>query len=156
MRFRLLLSMPICFLVPALQVSAATVSVLVVETGLPFDLPTPEFSRQWENGVMDGFFDGGHIVSNAPIARIRGQAGEEFPGEVQGEFAGAREGGADFMVLVLLDYTGYTNKTAPRPLKMAFRLFRVSPYQFIYEQRYSDDFPGPAAAVGTLLPRMKS
>jgi hypothetical protein len=87
-------------------ISAATVSFLVVETGLYEESERPQSSILWENGMMDVFFDAGHIVSNAPIMRIPEKTAEKLPEPVRVEFDQARNGGADYFIVVLLEYPG--------------------------------------------------
>jgi hypothetical protein len=100
------------FLLPAVfffslgALSAATVSFLVVETGLAEESVRPQSSLLWENGLMDVFFDAGHIVSNAPIMRIPGKTTEKLPDPVRNELDQARNGGADYFIVVLLEYSG--------------------------------------------------
>jgi hypothetical protein len=113
-------------------VSAATVSFLVVETGIAEDTAV-ESSSAWESGLMDVFFDAGHIVSNAPILRLSKEPEKLFPDEVQGSFNEALEGGADFFVLALLEFQGPPDN--PKPRRISLRLFRTRPYQFIYEEQ---------------------
>jgi hypothetical protein len=120
----------------ALPLQAAAISVLVAETGLRREVPVSESSGLWESGLLDGFFDQGHIVSNAPIARLEGKAGQEFPEELRGDLNEALEGGMEYMVLVLLDYGGYSGAGVPRPRGISIRLFRLRPLQCITEKHY--------------------
>ena len=120
---------------PVLSLSAYTVSFIVVETGLTQEDPA-EASRLWENGLLDVFFDAGHIVSNARIARIEADVKEQtLPEDIQAEYDEAVEGGAQFFILVLLDYTGNRN-SVPRPQDISIRLFRTNPYRLVLEQKY--------------------
>jgi hypothetical protein len=118
---------------PVFPVSAATVSFLVVETGLREDNETPEASSLWESGLMDAFFDAGHIVSNAPIKRLEQKPETVFPEEVRPDFDEAMDGGAEFFILALLDYQESSQKLQ----RVSLRLFRINPYQFMFEQQYS-------------------
>ncbi|MDR2143582.1 MAG: hypothetical protein LBP29_04345 [Treponema sp.] len=103
-------SMKRWFLLPAVfffslgALSAATVSFLVVETGLAEESARPQSSLLWENGLMDVFFDAGHIVSNAPIMRIPEKTAEKLPDPARIEFDQARNGGADYFIMILLEY----------------------------------------------------
>jgi hypothetical protein len=117
--FSLLLSLP---------AMAASVCVLVVESGLPADSMQPEASSAWEAGMMDAFFNAGHIVWNESLYRASaGQSGKgpvlpatSFRAEV------ARTGGADYLALAVLDYGMGTeesmSKTRLSPIGVAFRL----------------------------------
>jgi hypothetical protein len=125
-----------------LPVSAATVSFLVVETGLAGDTAVAS-SGDWESGLMDAFFDAGHIVSNAPMLRLSGEPEQLFPEEVQGPFDEALEGGADFFVLALLAFQGPPDN--PELRRISLRLFRTRPRQFIYEEQLNG---GPRTVPG--------
>jgi len=50
--------------------SAATVSFLVVETGIERGIPATNFGTTWEDGLMTSFFDAGYIVTNNPFLRV--------------------------------------------------------------------------------------
>jgi hypothetical protein len=118
------------FTVLGRPLSSATLNFLVVETGpvresssgeglLPVS-PVPfESSALWETCLLDVFFEAGHVVSNSPILRLAGtgaadfpgrnSAGGEFPGgefprEIRPELEEAIQGGADYLILVLLFY----------------------------------------------------
>ncbi|MDR0555265.1 MAG: hypothetical protein LBG76_10785 [Treponema sp.] len=136
--------------------AADTISVLVVETGLQKNQPEAQFSRNWENEFMDGLFENGHIASNAPILRLEGHPGAELPGEARFELDNAWKGGVDFLVLAVLDYQGFTDMKTPKPPRILIRLFKVAPYQFLYEQQYTGEFPNAGIVAGILVPRLKS
>ena len=120
------------FFVPGIK--AANVSVLVVETGLSFEVGTNQHSGLWEDGLLDVFFDAGHIVSNAPILRIEAKpALGGIPEEAEGDFEEAIEGGADFFILAFLDYTVGANA----PQNIFLQLYRIDPYKKIFEQQYT-------------------
>jgi hypothetical protein len=115
--------------------SAATITFLVLESGIREGNPAIGFSRQWETGLMDGFFDAGHIVSNTPIKRVAVKSAKEFPDEAQPDFDEAIAGGADFFVLAQLEYQSSLGVQGPSAISV--RLFRTKPYQFLFEQRYT-------------------
>ncbi|MDR2110265.1 MAG: hypothetical protein LBP32_03050 [Spirochaetaceae bacterium] len=133
-----------CLIFPGLSLSAATVSFLVIETGLEEE-KTAEASAHWESGLMDVFFEEGHVVSNAPIKRLAQKPETVFPEEARADFNDAREGGADFFILALLDYRKTAEDPAPKPQGISLRLFRVNPYQFIVEQRHSGGSSAPVS-----------
>lgn len=110
---------------------AATVSFLVVEAGLPAETAVPNSSRLWENGMLDAFFEAGHIVSNAPILRVEGKS---FP-ELKAEIKEAREGGADFLVVAFLSY----REGVPEKPSATIRLFSVSSGSLLYETSFRDE-----------------
>jgi hypothetical protein len=153
-------SMKKWFLLPAMifcvlgTLSAATVSFLVVETGIPEQSERPQSSLLWENGLFDVFFDAGHIVSNAPIMRIPEKTTEKLPGPVRGELDQARNGGAEYFIVVLLEYPAFaaggipdsaepspsgTDETGGSPVfggkpeKVYMRIFSVSNGTLVYE-----------------------
>jgi hypothetical protein len=158
-------SMKKWFLLPAMvfcalgTLSAATVSFLVVETGLAEESVRPQSSLLWENGFMDVFFDAGHIVSNAPIMRIPEKTTEKLPDPVRSELDQARNGGADYFVMILLEYSGSVASGIPgsgespvsdpasdsaavpggaktsggKPEKVYMRIFNVSNETLVYE-----------------------
>jgi hypothetical protein len=139
----------------AVPARAATVSILVIETGLQKDLPSVEFSRTWEDALMDSLFESGHIVSNVPILRLPGSAGTEFPEEAaRAELRNAQEGKADFLVVALLDYRGVADTKAMKPRGVTFRLFQVNPAQAVFERTYSGELPSPGRAAGDLVPHI--
>lgn len=114
---------------------AATVSFLIIETGLTADSARPESSSLWESGMMDSFFDAGHIVSNAPILRIEhidSNPEEKLPVEAHRDMDEAKLGGADFFVVVLLNYE---NSPLGRPADILVRIFRVASGQMVYETK---------------------
>jgi hypothetical protein len=119
--------------IAGLPLSAATVSVAVVETGLQEESPRSESSNLWENGLMDVFFDAGHIVSNAPLMRLPGKPAAPFPEELRDDLAEAAAGGMEFLVLALLEYQ---ETAAPEsgPRHVSLRLFRIDPLKLIVEQ----------------------
>jgi hypothetical protein len=111
---------------------AATVSFVVVETGLPEGSVQPESSARWEGGVMGVFFDAGHIVFNAPVMRLERKlpAGTNtIPSELRGEFDEAKAGGADYFVVVLLEYPGGPET----PKNIQLRLFNAATGTLLYE-----------------------
>ncbi|MDR2393142.1 MAG: hypothetical protein LBD93_03150 [Treponema sp.] len=122
-----------CFLVP---LSGATITFLVIETGLPVNRPVQEFSRLWESTLMDVFFDAGHIVSNAPIMQLKAISKGVFPDEAQGELKVAIAGGSDFFILALLEYQDMTEGAPQRPQLISLKLFSTKPYRCVVEQQY--------------------
>jgi hypothetical protein len=150
-------------MIPGLSLGAHMISFLMVETGISESSPAAEASSLWENGLMDIFFDAGHIVSNAPVKRISAEGGKKLPDEVQREFNEAAAGGAEFFVLALLDYQGSFELPELKPQRVVLRLFRIKPYQLLGEQQYSGRTTGPvkeelAAAKSTarkIIPYIK-
>ncbi|MDR0597864.1 MAG: hypothetical protein LBG14_05095 [Treponema sp.] len=125
----------------ALAVSAqgATVSFMVIETGIREEIPTADSSRLWEYALLDVFFDTGHIVSNAPILRAAEKPGKNLPDEARSSLSEALEGGAEFFVVAVLEYQNPPQGgTADlRPRNISLRLFKTAPYRFMYSQEYA-------------------
>jgi hypothetical protein len=123
----------------AVGAQGATVSFMVIETGVREDVPTVNASRLWEYALLDVFFDTGHIVSNAPIARIAAQPQKNLPDEARGSLDEALEGGADFFVVAVLDYQNPSPAGADQlhPRNISLRLFQTAPYRFLYSREYT-------------------
>ncbi|MCL1928760.1 MAG: hypothetical protein FWG07_08225 [Treponema sp.] len=124
-----------------MSLNAATVSVLVVETGLSSGNGCTPSAMVWESGFMDTLFEAGHIVSNAPCMQIinafdsnadRFASSGVLPREVNGDFDQARIGGADFFVLVILDYK---EGALELPKEVFVRVFHVSTGELLHETR---------------------
>ncbi|MDR1446791.1 MAG: hypothetical protein LBI90_07855 [Treponema sp.] len=122
----------------ALPLPASTVSVLVMETGRNGDNPVKEYSTLWEYGILDVFFEAGHIVSNAPILQTQRKTAKELPDEARPDMEEAKEGGADFFVLALLDYESPDRGgAAGKPDTVSLRLFKISGNKAIYQENVS-------------------
>jgi hypothetical protein len=139
-----------------------TVSFIVVETGLVQGGAPASSSNVWENGLMDVFFDAGHIVSNAQTIRISQDEIKDFPDEARADLNDAREGGVDFFVMALLDYQSPNTasaETTSSPRRVSLRVFRVEPLQKVYEQGYSgpvrDELAGAKNAARSILPHLR-
>ncbi|MDR0316328.1 MAG: hypothetical protein LBH97_05450 [Treponema sp.] len=124
--------------------NAATVSFLIIETGLPSRAPANPHSINWENGLFDVFFEQGHIVSNAPMMRLPEKPAGDLPDEAEGEFMVAQEGGVEFFIIALLEFSPLRGMELAKPHNVSLRLFRITPLTLIYEQQYSDNTPRPA------------
>ena len=145
-----------------ISLEAATVSVLVVEAGLPSDNGCTISAEIWESGMMDAFFDAGHIVSNAPCQQITAfsyDTSNPLPSELNSEFDQARIGGADFFVFVVLNYMDgdYDN-----PKEIIIRVFRVSSGELLYETRTTskiwgtseEEFLDVKQSAGKIVPQL--
>jgi hypothetical protein len=107
--------------------NAATVSVLVMETARPQGDPTGQYSIMWENGLLEVFFETGHIVTNSPRVPIDGKAPDGFPHEAEKDFENAQQGGLDYFLIAIVDYS-LSN--------VSLRLFNTRSPQMIREQKY--------------------
>ena len=139
-------------------ITAANVSFLVIETGLSSEAGANQHSVLWEDGLLDVFFETGHIVSNAPVLRIEAKPDGDFPEEARGDLDEAIEGGADFFILALLDYTAGTSM----PQNIFLQLYRIDPYKKIFEQQYTgktfksnkEEYDNLKAIVKGLVPHL--
>jgi len=120
------------FILP--QLSGATVSCLVIETGLPSGGAKSQYSTMWENNLMDVFFDTGHIVSNARMMRLDRKPAENFPGAAERDYQEARENGMDYFLIAIVEQ----NQT------VFLRLFNTNSRELIKEQVYTDNKPKSA------------
>jgi hypothetical protein len=131
---RFWLVFPLWFLL-ALPLSAATVSFLVIETGLREEWGNTGYSALWENSLLDVFFEAGHIVSNAPLMRLSRIPAEDFPQEALADFTEAAEGGAEFFILARLDYRSSPAGGEFAPWNIVLRVYRTRPYGLVHEER---------------------
>jgi len=122
-----------------LPLSASMVSFMVVETGQNPDAINSEYSMLWEDGLMGAFFDAGHIVSNSPILRLNKPTAsdflvEELPGEARRDFVEASEGGADYFILAVLEFTTQNGRTRPQLINI--RIFTINGCELVYENLF--------------------
>jgi hypothetical protein len=118
----------------AVPLHASMVSVLVIETGLEQETVVKDYSTLWEDGIMGAFFEAGHIVTNGPIVRLGADQNKEFPDVAQSDFNEASEGGADYFILVLLEYKNRDGTF--KPSGVSLKLYRTVPRGLIYEDRF--------------------
>jgi hypothetical protein len=128
-------------LVLGVSAQGATVSFVVIETGLREEMPPLASSRLWEDALLGVFFDSGHIVSNTPIRRIPEKPPKNLPDEARVSLDDALEGGAEFFILAVLDYQNSlrTGGAFPKPNNVSLRLFKTAPYRFLFSMEYSPD-----------------
>ena len=110
----------------------ATVSCLVIETGLPAGGPKSQYSTMWENNLMDVLFETGHIVSNGHMMRLDQKLQEGFPGEAERDFLEARQNGMDYFLIAIIDQGSGTRT-------VSLRLFSTNSQKLIKEQIYADN-----------------
>jgi hypothetical protein len=135
---------------------SSTLSVMVVETGIGGDTPRLDVSSLWEGGLMDVFFDTGHIVSNAPILRLERDAIGVYPEERLLDLEEAILGGAEYYILVVLDYgPGEDGEDVQsfRPRSIALRFVRINPRRVLYETQLRGN---PRSTLGEELATAKS
>lgn len=133
----LMLVLLICFLA-ASHLNAATVSFLVIETGLARDMPTSQYSTMWENGLLDVFFEYGHIVSNSPLLRLYQKPDDGFPDEAERDYDEANEGGMNYFIIAVLEYPSPHGNANMKPKNVSLRLFSTKSTEMIIEQKYID------------------
>jgi hypothetical protein len=125
-----LVSMAVLLLLLVFPASASTVSFLVVETGLGEKTIT-QYGSLWEAGLMEVFFDAGHIVTNSPIARIEKRPAEDLSGPMERDFNEARVGGADYFILGFLEY-----KDSSVPNAMIVKIYSTNNEKLIFERSF--------------------
>ena len=122
-----------------LPLSASMVSFLVIETGLRPEIRGSSYANLWEDGLMGAFFDAGYIVSNSPAARVDNIPKGAFPEEAEREFHEVTRGGADYFILVLLNYNPQGGPLKPQ--EAVIQIFKTGETSeisknLIYEQRF--------------------
>jgi hypothetical protein len=127
----------LCFFLYPLY--CANVSVLVVETGLRDGRPVfyGETTSLWETGLMDTFFEEGHVVTNAQAIALEKKPGKEFADEIQGYIIDAGDAGMDYFVLAYLCYeSAHDGKLSgrPKPAGIEFNLFNVNLSKCVWSQ----------------------
>ena len=134
MFYKRLAGMAVLFVLLAFPVSASMVSFLLVETGLNDDIPSGQYASVWEGGLMDAFFDGGHIVTNSPVARMKDKPKEALSGLVKDDLDEAVNGGAEYFLLGFLDYQVQAGKAIPTGIVL--KLYQADSQKLVYEQKF--------------------
>ena len=129
-----LLSILVLFAVLSFPASASVVSFLLVETGLGNGNMETQYTSLWEGGLMNAFFDAGHIVNNSPIARMERIPARDFTGTVEADFKDAVSGGAEFFILGFIDYQVQAGK--PVPTGIILKIYKTKSQEVVYEQRF--------------------
>jgi len=115
-------------LITAFPLDAANVSFLIMETGQSIEDPAGQYPVLWESGLLDVFFESGHIVTNFPIIQIVKKPADDFPGEAKEDFENAQKGGMDFFLVGIVDYT---------QSGVSLRLFSTKSPKMIQEEKYA-------------------
>lgn len=123
----------VLFVLIAFPASASMVSFLLVETGLTEDSQS-QYTSVWEGGLMAAFFDGGHIVTNGPIMRMKDKPKTDLSGPVNDDFNEAVNGGAEYFLLGFLEYRIQAGKVVPAGIVL--KLYQTDSRQLIYEQQF--------------------
>ncbi|MDR0457270.1 MAG: hypothetical protein LBH20_11385 [Treponema sp.] len=126
-RNHLLAGLFLC-LIASFPLDAANISFLVMETGQSKEDPAGQYPVLWENGLLDVFFESGHIVSNFPIMRVVEKPADGFPGEAEQDFESAKNGGMEYFIVGIVDYTA---------ADVSLRLFNTKSLRIIQEHKYT-------------------
>jgi len=132
MDYKRLINIAVLFLLLAFPASASMVSFLVVETGLSEEVNT-QYGSIWEGGLMEVFFDAGHIVTNCPIARIENRPENDISGSIGNDFFEAAVNGAEYFVLCYLEFQ---NKSRSVPNAMVIKIYNINAQKLIYERSF--------------------
>jgi hypothetical protein len=119
----------------AVPAHGSMVSILIIETGLEQESVVKDYSTLWEDGIMGVFFEAGYIVTNGSVLRLEADRVKEFPDEAQADFFEASAGGAEYFVLVLLEYKNQDGTF--KPSGVSLKLYGTVPRRLIYEERFS-------------------
>jgi len=129
--------------VPGLH--AANVSLLVVETGVPGEGAAGRRAAAWEDGLLDAFFEAGHIVSGAPTIRVADSPADDgLPPEVEERRIEAELGGMEYFLLATVDHASG---------EVSLRLFAIGlkrSGELLARMLYS---VGPSANEGDIVKR---
>jgi hypothetical protein len=142
-----------------LSAQATMVSICVIETGLAAEGPRTPNSMQWENALLDVFFDAGYIVTNAPIMRLEQKPKVDIKNIALQDMNDAVEGGANYFLIAQLDYI-------PGPVtqyEVTLYLYSTSPYKKVHEtklqkkvyQTEKEEFEDAKSAVKGFVPHIK-
>lgn len=133
-RFTNIIALPVLLAVFAVPVSASTVSVLMVETGLNEEIPSTRYSSLWEGGLMETFFNAGHIVTNCPIARMEKKPAQDFTGMLRADFNDAASGGVDYLILGFLNHQVLEGAVAPTDITI--KIYRMDLEELVFERNF--------------------
>jgi hypothetical protein len=113
----------------------ATVSCLVIETGLPQGGSKNQYSALWENILLDVLFETGHIVSNGRMIRLDSKPAESFPEAAEKDYQEARQNRMDFFLIAIIEQNSGGGQT------VSLRLFSTNSQNLIQELVYADNSP---------------
>jgi hypothetical protein len=120
----------VLYILAVFPLNAATVSFLVIETGLPAGSPISQYSSLWEDSLLDVFFESGHIVSNAPIMQLAEKPTEDLPYEAERDFDNAKDGGMRYFLVAIVDHN--------LPNNVSLRLFNTGSHELLQKQEHSN------------------
>jgi hypothetical protein len=108
---------------------------MVIETGVGAQSAGDAAARQWEDGIMEVFFDAGQVISNAPPLWLPACPPGDIPDAALRDLTDAGVGSSDYFIIAFLNYSdAITRGVTPLPTSALLRLYRVSPYRFLVEK----------------------
>jgi len=113
------------------NVEATMVSFFIIETGIPSEGGRRTHSMQWENTLLDVFFDAGYIVSNAATLRLDSRPSGEMQKVYESDIAEARSTGANYFIIAQLDYS--SGSLSPQAITLV--MFSTNPNKKLYERQ---------------------
>jgi hypothetical protein len=122
------------FVVLTFPVSASVVSFLIVETGINDEASNPQYTSVWEGGLMNAFFDAGHIVTNSPITRMERKPDKDISGIIEADFKEAANGGAEYFILGFLEYRIQGGRPVPSGIQL--KIYRTRAQTVVYEHSF--------------------
>jgi hypothetical protein len=135
MKNRLMAVTAALLMLMALPASASMVSILLVETGLGESAPNTQYASLWEGGLMEAFFNAGHIVTNSPVARMAQKPDLDLSGFIEFDFVDAVEGGADFFILAFLQFKNSARAASPELL--CVKIYSTGTRELVYQETFS-------------------
>ena len=127
-------SMAVLMVFLGFPASASMVSFLLVETGINQEGPSTQYTRVWEGGLMEAFFDAGHIITNSPITRMEKKPSPDLSGEVEEDYYDAVMGGADYFIVGFLDFQIQGGRAVP--VGMVLKIYETDSKKMVYEQNF--------------------
>ena len=114
--------------------SASMVCFLIVETGINDDVAGTQYSSLWEGGLMEAFFDAGHIVTNYPVERMEKKPAQDLSDGVANSFYDAIDGGADYFIVCYLECRDQGGMAVP--FDITIKLYGTDPEELIFERNF--------------------
>lgn len=121
MKGRIALAALAALLSGAAPLAADMVFVSVAEDASTAYPGTADLARSVEDGIMAAFFDLDQIASTAPIVPLTKAAFDDYEAELKKAIAG----GADYLLLLLVEYKAPEKGAKPVATGVAWRLARM-------------------------------
>ncbi|MCL2175850.1 MAG: hypothetical protein FWB73_07380 [Treponema sp.] len=118
----------LCLFFLNFNIAASMVTFYVIETGLSENARPIHRSSSWEDAFLEVFFDGGFIVSNAPILRLDEKPDGDILDYVN--IHEAERAGIDFIIIAQLDYN-----IDLIPSEISFFIYKVTPNKKLMENK---------------------